>query len=66
LGGTDAGAIEDCFTRLRRGRNQKRHASGVNDIVDTLALQSIQWRHNVAPGGGITVNWVAELTVSSN
>ena len=35
-------------------------------IFDTPALQSIQWRHNVAPGGGITVNWVAELTVSSN
>jgi hypothetical protein len=38
---------------------EKRHASGVDDTFDTLALQSIQWRHNVVTGGGITLHWVA-------
>jgi hypothetical protein len=29
------------------------HASGADNTFDTLALQSIQWRHIVVPGGGI-------------
>jgi hypothetical protein len=41
------------------------HASGADDTFDTLSLQSIQWRHIVVPGGGITLKWVAELIVSS-
>jgi hypothetical protein len=42
------------------------HVSGVDDTFDTLAVQSIQWRHHFVLGGGISVYWVAELTVFSN
>jgi hypothetical protein len=31
----------------------------------TLTRQPIEWRHNVAFGGGITLYWVAELIVFS-
>jgi hypothetical protein len=35
------------------------HASGADDTFDTFALQSIQWRHIVIPGGGIPLHRVA-------